>query len=82
MKKMHKAFLTAAILFAAFGNTAADAEVDLQVNMGTPVYEAPPPPPVVYTSPYPTYYDPWHRRHNHEYWRARRDEHHERYEHR
>lgn len=72
---MKKLLLSAAALYL-FSSASANAQVSMQLNVGEPAYVVAPSP--VYVSPYPSYYDPQHRRHNFEYWQQRRaHDHHE-----
>ena len=67
-------------------SAVANAEIGVQLNIGepAPVFVAP-----AYVSPYPTYYDVKHRKHDWRYWKEHRrheepvrEEHHEGREHR
>lgn len=66
MKK--KIFLSAAAIYL-LSSAAADAQMNVQLNVGAPAYMVAPAP--VYMSPYPDYYDPRHRRHDYQYWQHR-----------
>lgn len=68
---MKKRLLLSAAAFYLLSGTAAIAQMDVQVNFGTPAYVVAPAP--VYMSPYPSYYDPQHRHHDYQYWRERKE---------
>jgi hypothetical protein len=70
---MIKKITIGAIGFYLLIGTAAQAQLNVELNLGEPVYVASPTP--AYISPYPAYYDPHHRNHDYSYWRAKHREH-------
>jgi hypothetical protein len=65
---MKKIVLLTGVAVALLAGSSAYARVDVDLNVGVPVYAAPVVVAPAYVSPYPTYYDPHHRAHDWRYW--------------
>jgi len=70
---MIKKIVLSTVGFYLLVSATAQAQLNVELNLGEPAYVASPTP--AYVSPYPTYYDPYHRNHDYSYWRSRHREH-------